>query len=100
METDVDIEQRIKSLVLEYAQTPPGGPVLTAMSLRRDLSIDSLSLVALALRLGDELAVDLTQQEFDLSRLDTVGELIAFGRAVQKKEKENEHDAHETASRG
>lgn len=93
----MSLEQRILNLVLEYAQTPPSGPILPRLSLRRDLSIDSLSLVSLTLRLGDELAVDLAQHEFDLSRLDTVGDLIAFGRSVQRKE--SDHDAHEAASR-
>jgi acyl carrier protein len=83
----VSLEERIIRLVLEYAQTPPSGPVLPRMSLRRDLSVDSLSLVSLTLRLGDELAVDLVQHELDLSRLDTVGDLIALGRSVQRKER-------------
>ncbi len=93
----MSLEQRIMNLVLEYAQTPPDGPLLPGMSLRRDLSVDSLSLVSLTLRLGDELGVDLVQHGFDLSRLDTVGDLIAFGRAVQRKE--SEHDAIEAATR-
>jgi len=93
----VTLEQRIIGLVLEYAQTPPSGPVLPRMSLRRDLSVDSLSLVSLTLRLGDELAVDLVRHGFDLSRLDTVGDLIAFGRSVQRKE--SDHDADEAATR-
>ncbi len=91
------LEERIISMVLEYAQTPLAGPVEPRMSLRRDLSIDSLSLTSLTLRLGDELAVDLVQQGFDLSRLDTVGDLIAFGRSVQRKE--SDHDARNRASR-
>jgi hypothetical protein len=37
------------------------------------------------------------QHGLDLSRLDTVGDLIAFGRAVQRKE--SRHDADEAASR-
>ncbi len=92
----MSLEERIINLVLEYAQTVPSGPVLPGMSLRRDLSVDSLSLVSLTLRLGDELCVDLVQRGFDLSRLDTGGDLIAFGRAVQRKE--SDHDAHEAAS--
>lgn len=82
------LERRILDLVAQYAQTPPDGPIGPALSLRRDLSIDSLSLVALTLRLGDELELDLLNAGFDLGRLDTVGDLIAFGRAVGGEEDE------------
>jgi acyl carrier protein len=82
----VTLERRILDLIAQYAQTPPDGPILPALSLRRDLSIDSLSLVALTLRLGDELEVDLLNAGFDLGRLDTVGDLLAFGRSVRSDE--------------
>jgi acyl carrier protein len=99
---DSIFEARIAQLVLEYAQTPPGTPGLAldpALSLRRELSIDSLSLVSLALRLGEELAVDLVELGLDLSRLETVGDLIALGRSLKDKG-EDQHGRPSAASRG
>ena len=82
-------EARVAELVLEYAQTPAPLPLAPTLSLRSDLSVDSLSLVALTLRLGDELQVDLTERGIDLSRLDTVGDLVSLGRMITRK---GEHD--------
>jgi acyl carrier protein len=81
-----DLDRRIADLVLSYAQTPPLAPLSASLSLRRDLSIDSLSLVSLTLRLGDELHVDLVERGLDLSRLDTVGDLIALARSLHTEE--------------
>ncbi len=97
------VEERVAGLVLEYAQTPPeesdNGRIDASLSLRRDLSIDSLSLVALTLRLGDELKVDLIALGIDLSRIDTVGDLITLGRTLLSKG-EGAHERSAAASRG
>jgi acyl carrier protein len=82
---NTSFEERIGNLVLEYAQTPAPIPLAPSLSLRRDLSIDSLSLVALVLRFGDELAVDLLSLGLDLSRLDTVSDLLELGRSLSEK---------------
>lgn len=79
------VEQRIASLVLEYAQTPPAAPLATTLSLKGDLSIDSLSMVALVLRLADELGVDLMEGGIELGGLDTVGDLVTLGRSLVEK---------------
>lgn len=92
MESEAGLEARIHQLVLEYAQTPSAPPLPPSLSLRRDLSIDSLSLVALTLRLGDELRVDLLQAGIDLSRLDTVGDLLSLGRSVRRKGEDHDRE--------
>lgn len=86
-----DLERRIAELVLSYSDRAPAAPVSASLSLRRDLSIDSLSLVALTLRLGDELQVDLVERGLDLSRLDTVGDLFALARSLHP-EKGGDHE--------
>ena len=90
MKIPSSFEARVAELVLEYAQTPAPLPLLPTLSLRRDLSVDSLSLVALTLRLGDELEVDLTERGIDLSRLDTVGDLVSLGRLITRKGEEDD----------
>lgn len=74
---------RVCALVLQYAQTTPDLPMSPSLSLRRDLSIDSLSLVALTLRIGDEVGVDLIEAGVDLGHLDTVGDLVALFQTLQ-----------------
>jgi acyl carrier protein len=77
------MEQRITRLVGEYAQDPVGTrPLDLQLSLRKDLSIDSLSLVSLALRLGEELCDDIAQRGLELGRLETVGDLVALGNTM------------------
>lgn len=80
----VDIEPKINALVLEYAQTPPTGPLDPKASLRRDLGVDSLSLVSVAVAIGDELGIDLVEHGADLSKLETLGDLVALGRELQR----------------
>jgi acyl carrier protein len=87
---------RVCALVLQYAQTTPDLPMSPSLSLRRDLSIDSLSLVSLTLRIGDEVGVDLIEAGVDLGRLDTVGDLVALFQTLQT----GGHHGEPTAARG
>ena len=84
---DVDVDARINALVLEYAQTPPAGALDPTSSLRRDLGVDSLSLVSVAVALGDELGIDLVEHGADLSKLETVADLVALGHELQRASK-------------
>jgi acyl carrier protein len=80
------LEACVERLVLEYAQSvPPGRPLDAKLSLRNDLSIESLSLVSLALRLGSELGVDIVEQGLELRDLKTLGDLIAVGRTLEQQ---------------
>jgi acyl carrier protein len=80
------LDQLIPNLLSEYAQAPPpDGAWRASLSLRRDLGIDSLSLVSLTLRLGDALAVEVVDQSLELGRLETVGDLFRLGRALVQR---------------
>ncbi len=81
---DVDVDARVAALVLEYSSSPPAGPLDPGASLRDDLGVDSLSLVSVALALGDQFGVDLVEWGADLSRLETVADLIALARALAR----------------
>ena len=75
------LNERVSGLLLEYV--PEEGrerPITPTLSLRDDLAIDSLSLVALVLRVGDECGVDVVETGFNLSALLTVGDLFQLAQ--------------------
>lgn len=80
----MDVDARVAALVLEYSQNPPAGPLDPKASLRGDLGVDSLSLVSVALALGDAFGIDLVEWGADLSRLETVADLMALGHALAR----------------
>lgn len=84
MVRDVDVDARVTALVLEYSQNPPAGPLDPRASLRKDLGVDSLSLVSVAVALGDEVGVDLVDWGADLGKLETLADLIALGHALAR----------------
>ena len=68
---------RVERLVREFAQgLPPGRPLDRKLSLKNDLAIESLSLVSLTLRLGDELGVDVVEMGLELGDVKTLGDLV------------------------
>ena len=80
------LEACVERLVLEYAQSVPSErPLQTALSLRSDLAIESLSLVSLTLRLGGELGVDIVEEGVELGKLSTVGDLLDVARTLTKQ---------------
>jgi len=80
------LEACVERLVLEYAQSvPPERPLRSALSLRNDLAIESLSLVSLTLRLGGELGVDIVEQGVELGKLSTVGDLVDVARTLTEQ---------------
>jgi acyl carrier protein len=82
---DETLEDRVERLVMEYAQSLPGTrPLDRQLSLRNDLVIESLSLVSLTLRLGEELGVDLVEVGFELGDVKTVGDLVSMAHAIAK----------------
>jgi acyl carrier protein len=80
----VDVGARVEALVLEYSQNPPTGALDPSASLRNDLGVDSLSLVSVAVRLGDDFGVDLVEWGADLGKLLTLGDLIALGHELAR----------------
>jgi acyl carrier protein len=76
-------EARVERLVLEYAQTTPSQrPLDLRLSLRDDLAIESMSLLSLTVRLGDELDVDVLDLGLELGNLQTVGDLVRTARKL------------------
>lgn len=79
------MEARVERLVLEYAQGAElQSPLPRTLSLRDDLAIESLSLVALTLRLGGEFDVDVVELGVELRGIRTVGDLIALAGTLQE----------------
>lgn len=67
---------RLESVLAEYAPVmPTNRPLAEGLSLRQDLALDSLALVSILIRLGDDFGIDIADQEFDLAGLETVGDL-------------------------
>jgi acyl carrier protein len=83
------LSEKVTRLVLEYAQSLPpeasaGAPLDGKLTLRGDLAIDSLALVSLTIRLGEELEVDVVESGLDFSQLETVGDLLAVAEKLNR----------------
>jgi len=77
------MEDRVTRLLLDHAQTSPAErPLPSALSLRKDLAVESLSLVAITLRLGEELGVDVLESGIELGGIETVGDLITIAHQL------------------
>ena len=77
------MEACVTRLILEYSpNVPEQRPLPTGLTLREDLAIESLSLVSLALRLGDEIGVDIVDAGLDLGPIQTLGDLVAVGNKL------------------
>lgn len=82
MTPTLEAEERVTRLLAGYAARPLGAAPDARLSLRDDLGIESLSLVSLVVRLGDELGVDAADDALDLGGLRTVGDLMALARRL------------------
>jgi acyl carrier protein len=73
---------------MEYAQAqPPGGsPLDRQLTLRGDLAIDSLALVSLAIRLGEEFNVDIVESGVEFGQLQTVGDLMIIAEKLHVRD--------------
>jgi acyl carrier protein len=80
------MEARVERLVLEYAQTAPKSrPLEPRLSLQEDLAIESLSLVSLVLRLGEEFGVDIANMDLELGAVRTFGDLAKIAWTLQQQ---------------
>jgi acyl carrier protein len=80
------MEERITRLLLEHAQNVPvERPFPPNLSIRKDLAVESLSLVAVTLALGEELNVDIVESGIELGGLDTVGDLVVVARGLAER---------------
>jgi acyl carrier protein len=83
-------EARGERLVLEYAQSVPAGrPLDDRLRLRDDLAIESLSLVSLTLRLGDEFGVDVMEVDVELGNVKTLGDLVQVAHTLSNLTPQN-----------
>jgi acyl carrier protein len=83
---DEAIEQRVTRLVREYADAfPEGTPLDARLSLRDDLAIESMSLLSLTLRLGEEMGVDVSELGLELGHLKTLGDLFGLARTLSRR---------------
>ena len=90
MTSSQTIEETIAKLLLEYAQNSLPQPVPPELSLRDDLAIESLSLVSVVLRLGEELGVDVVDSGIEVGGLVTVGDLISLARSLVRPKRAEE----------
>ena len=73
---EVSTVDRLVSVLAQYAPVmPTERPLAEGLLLRQDLALDSLALVSVLVRLGDDFGIDVADQEFDLAGLETVGDL-------------------------
>jgi acyl carrier protein len=76
--SDVDVDALVTKLIGEVVpwRVARRG-VSSASALGADLGIDSLGKVMLAFRLSEELDLDFEEQDVDLGRIETVGDVQA-----------------------
>jgi acyl carrier protein len=79
------VPETVARLIREYAQAQvaASAPLNPALSLRGDLEIDSLALVSLTIRLGEEFNVDVVESGVEFGQLETVGDLMAVAEKLQ-----------------
>jgi acyl carrier protein len=75
----------VRSVLAEYAQKALPAQLSPRLSLRDDLAVESLSLVSLVVRLGDELGVDAADESLELEGLVTVGDLLTLARRLEAR---------------
>jgi acyl carrier protein len=89
---EVSTIDRVASVLAEYVPVMPANrPLPEGLSLRQDLALDSLALVSVLIRLGNDIGIDVDEQEFCLAGLETVGDLADLAEQLAlgaKKRKE------------
>jgi len=87
-------EARVERLVSEYAQSiPDARPLDFGLLLKEDLEIESLSLVSLTVRLGDELGVDIVESGLELGDVRTLGDLVRLAQSLSRLEQTSNQQA-------
>lgn len=78
------VEESVERLLVEYADgVPEGRPLDANLSLKDDLAIESLSLVSLAIRLGQEVGVDVAELGVEFGDMRTFGDLTRFAHMLR-----------------
>lgn len=78
METEVDLEERVKKIVQEQLQVEPEKITLDA-SFVDDLGADSLDIVELVMAFEEEFGMEISDEEAE--RIQTVGDAIQYIKA-------------------
>ena len=87
------VEASVERLVVEYAgNLPARRPLEASLSLKDDLAIESLSLVSLTIRLGQELGLDVAELGLEFGEMRTVGDLVRVAHSLHALQ------AHPTAT--
>ena len=87
MSTDVDVEQSVlslvKSLMSSSGRRNRKATIHRDMSLRKDLGLDSIRLVALVVRFEEALGVDISKAgDIEFTKIQTVADVIAIGQLL------------------
>jgi acyl carrier protein len=73
---EVSTMDQLASVLAEYVPVmPTNRPLAEELSLRQDLALDSLALVSVLVRLGDDFGIDVADHDFELAGIETVGDL-------------------------
>ena len=76
---EIASNDRVAGVLAEYVpEMPAARPLPDGLLLRQDLELESLALVSVLIRLGEDFGIDMADQEFDLANLETVGDLVAL----------------------
>jgi acyl carrier protein len=76
-------EARVTRLVLEYCvRAPDSRPLDAGLVLKEQLGIESMSLVSLLVRLGDELGIDIAELDLELGNIKTMGDLLRVAQML------------------
>jgi acyl carrier protein len=87
----VDVDALVIALVREVVPWgASGNRVSSSSSLGDELGIDSMGMVVLAFRIGEELGLELDEGDVDLAEIRTVGDVQATARRLLER-------AHERA---
>ena len=84
MQNNLSIENRISAMLAEFAQaTSQTIPYDSSLLLRDSLGVESLALVSVILRMGDEFEVDITDSAMELNSITTVGDLYSLAHKLK-----------------
>lgn len=85
MHNKLTIENKISTILAEFAQSSTQNlPYDAALSIRDTLGIESLALVSVILRIGDEFQVDVMDSAMELNSIATVGDLYVLALKLQE----------------
>ncbi len=77
------VEESLERLIVEYAESVPATrPLDAGLLLKEDLAIESLSLVSLTIRLGQEMGLDVAELGLEFGEMRTFGDLVRVAHTL------------------